>query len=420
MDTRIKKLIIIILNLLLYFIYSHEILVILLTSFITYYLGKKIAKNKNVLLLIMAYAVLIIPFIFYKYFVGFININLLIPLGISYYTLSLISYINDLYYKKYLASDNLLDFLLYSIYFPCLIIGPIIRYNDFNKEISTLSFQKKYFFNSLLRIGIGFIKKIIIANKLSIVISTLSNNTDYNGFLVLLGAILYSVLLYCDFSGGIDIVMGISKMFNIELIENFNHPFKSESIKEFWKRWHITLGNWLKDYIYIPLSGNRVSNIRTKINILITFIVSGLWHGTSYLLWGIVNGILVILNFKTKRKYLNYFMTFIIISLLWTFFIYQDTFLSIEMLLSMFTKFNIYDISKIFSLGLNAFDYLIILYFLFVIIYYENKRELIEKYFEKKSLNYKILWIFVIIFLVLLFGRYGIDVNINGFIYESF
>ncbi len=419
-DKKIKTILLILLNMFLYFIYSKTFFFLLFSSITTYFLVKKTAQKKNIFFIFLAYFLLLCPFIFFKYIIPFYEFNLLIPLGISYYTLSLFSYITDVLKKRYPASNNFLDFLLFSTYFPCLIIGPIIRYNDFDSQIQKISYNSQNTLNSIMRISIGLIKKLIIANKLNVVIFFLKANLDYQGVYVLLGTLLFSILLYCDFSGGIDIVLGISKMFNIDLKENFNHPFKSETVKEFWQRWHISLGNWLRDYVYIPLGGNRVNTFMTKVNVLVTFIISGLWHGINYLLWGIINGMLVMINLKTKYKILNCCLTFLLISLLWVFFIYQDPFVSLERLGTIFTKFNVWDLKNFFHLGLNILDYFVICVFFFSVLYYENKNELILKYIKKKSIYYQIVIVLIIVLLILVFGRYGLDVNSNNFIYESF
>ena len=413
---KIKKILILILNIVLYLIYGNYLFPIIITSILTFFLGKKIYKNNRFYLSLFTYLIILAPLIFFKYLINIIGISILIPLGISYYTLNLISYISDIRNKRYNPCTNLLDFMLYCLYFPCLFIGPINRYNDFIKEINTIRFNKNNLFNSLLRIGLGLIKKIIIANKLSSIIALLSSDTSYTGLYVLFGLFTYSFLLYCDFSGGIDIVLGISKIFNINLVENFDKPYLSESVKEFWRRWHISLGTWLKDYIYIPLGGNKEGNISTKINVLITFFISGIWHGLHYILWGIINGVFVILNIKTKNRYINIILTFIIISFLWIFFIYNDTFLSIEMFISIF-KSGSFDF---FNLGLNLIDYLIIIIFLIVTFVYELRMVSINSYLNKQSIYKKIMLILLIIFVVLLFGNYGLDVNSNNFIYGNF
>ena len=418
--SRIKKILLLLLNIFLYFIYGKNIIVLLFTSILTYYFGHLIVKKKSYLIMTILISIILMPLVFFKYLTNIMEINIIVPLGISYYTLSLTSYLSDMYHKRYQEATSLIDFLLFSLYFPCLFIGPINRYDTFSLELKKISFKKDNVFNSLLRISFGLIKKIIIANKLMIVINTITGNKEYTGLYVLFACLLYSILLYCDFSGGIDIVLGISKIFNIDLVENFNHPYLSESIKEFWRRWHISLSSWLKDYVYIPLGGNRGSTIMTKVNVLITFLISGLWHGIHYILWGILNGILVILNFKTKKRVVNIILTFITISLLWIFFIYNNTFLSIEMFISIFTRFDINVVTNFLSLGLNIYEIIIVFIFLMMVIIYERKKDVIENHFSSFKVENKVLLILLLIILILLFGNYGLDVNGNNFIYGSF
>ena len=241
--SKLKKFLILTLNIVLYIIYGNYLLPILFSSILAFFLGQRIKNNKSFYLTGCIYLIILMPLIFFKYLINIMNINLLIPLGISYYTLNLISYINDIYHNRNKPCNNFLDFMLYCLYFPCLFIGPINKYNDFMREIKKIKFNKKDSFNNLLRIILGLMKKLIVANKLSIVITTLSQNTSYTGLYVLFGCLIYSFLLYCDFSGGIDIVLGISSLFNINLVEKFDKPFLSESIKDFWRRWHISLGN---------------------------------------------------------------------------------------------------------------------------------------------------------------------------------
>ena len=414
--SNLKKLLILFINVILYFIYGNYLWLILLSGIATFYLCRIIKKDKNFYLMLFIYLFLLMPFLFFKYIVGIINIGILLPLGISYYTLALISYVSDIYHNRYEPEKDLLNFMLYVLYFPCLFFGPINKYDEFKKQIAKIKLVKENISSSLLRIMIGLIKKIIIANKLNVIIISLSSNLSYKGVYVLLGCFVYSILLYCDFSGGIDVVLGISKIFNIDLVENFDKPYLSQTIKEFWRRWHISLGRWLKDYIYIPLGGNRDGKLRTKINVLITFSISGLWHGFHYTVWGIINGIFVIINLKFKNKYINMILTISIVSLLWIFFIYNDTLVSLKMFLSIFSTYNF----SLWNLGLNVFDYIIILVFLMMVIVYEMRSTYITSWFNKISFNKKIVFVAFILFLLLLLGNYGLDVNSQNFIYGSF
>ena len=418
--SRIKYLLFLIINILLYFFFGKNFLFLLGTSIFTYYVGKIIYQKHSFWLIIFSLFLVLLPLIFFKYLMNIMELSFVVPLGISYYTLAQLSYLSDMYHKRYVPSDNIMDFFIYTFYFPCLFIGPINRYHDFSKQIKEISIKCDNVILGIIRIMLGLVKKLIIANKLGVITAMLANDLSLDGGYVLFGLFLYSIELYCDFSGGIDIVLGISKIFNIELFENFNHPFKSESVKEFWRRWHITLGSWLKDYIYIPLGGSRVSKVRTKINVIITFVISGLWHGIHFILWGLINGILVSFELKTKNRYFNIILTFVFISFLWIFFIYPDTITSIKMFITIFTKFDLSFVKNIFNLGLNIYEYLIVLISIIGVLFYENKKEKIEVWFLKRKIEYQLIIILILIVLILLFGNYGLDVNSNNFIYGNF
>ncbi|MDD4809475.1 MAG: MBOAT family protein, partial [Bacilli bacterium] len=233
----------------------------------------------------------------------------------------------------------------------------------------------------------------------------------------------YSIQLYSDFSGGIDIVIGISKILGIDIKENFNSPFYSQSIKEFWQRWHITLGTWLKEYIYIPLGGNRHGVIRKNINLLITFFISGIWHGINYILWGIIHGIFVMFgdHWKTPSKWINRLGTFILVSILWVFFIWGDSFVALKMAASIFTTFNLMDvIQNISNLGLGLNDWIILFVFTPIVFIYDGNKLQIKSKLENMSIELKVVLLCTTILLILVFGIYGFGFNVNEFIYSNF
>ena len=235
--------------------------------------------------------------------------------------------------------------------------------------------------------------------------------------------LLYSVQLYADFSGGIDIVIGGSKMLGINLKENFDSPYLSQSIKEFWRRWHIALSSWLKDYIYIPLGGNRCSKIRNQINVIITFVISGFWHGMNYLLWGLLHGLLVVYGkiLKTKWKPLNIIITFLLVSILWSFFIWPDTLTSLQMIGSIFTNFNYTEMfSNFLNLGLNLQNITVLIIGVMALITFDIKKEKIISKIKNYKLEGKLAIIGTLALIVLLFGIYGIGFNVSEFIYSKF
>lgn len=353
------------------------------------------------------------------------SVSIIVPLGISYYTLQVISYIADVYKQKIEAEKNFFKYLLYVLYFPYLFIGPITRYEDMKKELfkkKTLKIENIY--NGAIRILWGLAKKLLIAGRVAILISTISSDVvAYKGAYALLAMLLYSVQLYADFSGGIDIVIGGSKMLGINLKENFDSPYLSQSIKEFWRRWHIALSSWLKDYIYIPLGGNRCSKTRNKINVLITFVISGFWHGMNYLLWGLLHGLLVVYGkiLKTKWEPLNILITFLLVSILWSFFIWPDTLTSLKMIGSIFTNFNYVQMFKSFiNLGLNLTNIIVLIISVIVLIIFDIKKEKIISKIKNYKLEGKLAIIGTLALIVLVFGIYGIGFNVSEFIYSKF
>ena len=216
--------------------------------------------------------------------------KLYLPLGISFYTLQGIAYIVDIYKNKYEVEKNFIHFLLYMTFFPIFLQGPISRYEQLEKQLITYhKFDYKQFCFGLQLVLWGLFKKLVISNRLNMITNEIfDKNTEYTGIIMLLSGMCYALELYTDFSGAVDISRGITQSMNINLIQNFNFPNSATSIKAFWSRWHISLSTWLKDYIYIPLGGNRKGNFRKYINITITFIISGLWHGVGFkfIIWG--------------------------------------------------------------------------------------------------------------------------------------
>ena len=412
-------------SILLYASFGLHSLIYIFFSIITSYFAAKHLDGKNKKTILILTIVVNLAILVFIKFLPYTNFSILAPLGISYYTLQVISYLVDVYKKKYEPEKNFFNYTLFITFIPHLFIGPISRYDDIKQTLFTnRKITSQNFCNGLLRVCLGLIKKFIIAGRTAILISTISGNqTEYTGAFALLAMIIYSIEIYSDFSGGIDIVIGVSKMLGIDLKENFDAPYFSESFKEFWRRWHISLSSWLKDYVYIPLGGNRKGTFRKNLNLLITFIISGLWHGVNYILWGIFNGIFVMFGekFKTKSKTFNRLVTFILISFLWSFFIWQDQITALKMIGSVFTTFN-YPIlgSQILNLGLNIADWIVLAVFTILLFIFDgNKNKIIPKV-QNSKLEVKTILICVMLLLVLILGIYGIGFNVNNFIYSNF
>ena len=230
--------------------------------------------------------------------IGLLGMGL--PLGISFFTFQSVSYAIDVYQGKYECEKNIFKMGLFVSFFPQLLQGPIGRYDRLGKQLySGHSFNLKNVEYGLQRIGWGLFKKVVIADRAAVLVLNVFNNYEaYSGFHYIMAVLMYSVDLYMDFSGGIDIVIGAAQMFGITMDENFRQPYFSKSIGEFWRRWHISLSTWFREYVYIPLGGNRKGNSRTITNLLIVWMLTGFWHGAAwnFVAWGLYYGIILILE----------------------------------------------------------------------------------------------------------------------------
>ena len=407
-----------IVSILIYFSFGIKpFLFIVFSTISTYLVGRYVKGRKWLLIISIIVNLLLLGY--FKFFIGYWNgLKLIVPLGISYYTLQVISYLVDVYKGKYKYESNLLYLALFVTYIPHLYVGPISRYEDVKEELKRKkSFDWNRVYEGLQRIVWGLFKKLVIASRISIFISSVTSN-EMTGIIILVCCLLYSIELYTDFSGGIDIVLGISKILDIKLVENFNSPYLAENMKEFWNRWHISLSSWLKDYVYIPLGGNRKGKLRQCINVMITFLVSGIWHGLNYIIWGVMHGILVILGnkYNCKYKWVNRAINYVIVSLLWIFFIYQDNLTSLVMFTKIFDNFKL----PLLSLGLNIGDFIILgISILILTLYDANKEKMLDK-LKKLKVEVKTVLLCLSILLVIVFGIYGIGFEVTDFIYSKF
>lgn len=233
-------------------------------------------------------------------------IDILLPVGISFYTFQTVSYLADVYRGEVKAEHNFGVYAAFISFFPQLVAGPIERTGNLLKQIKgehIFSYENATY--GLKRIAWGYFKKCVIADTVAIYVDIIYNNVgSYTGFSLLLATILFAIQIYCDFSGYSDIALGSAKLLGINLTENFRCPYMSTSVKEFWSRWHISLSSWFRDYVYIPLGGNRVSKWKRDINLLITFLASGLWPGAAYtyVVWGGLHGLYQIIENHIPRR----------------------------------------------------------------------------------------------------------------------
>lgn len=323
-------------------------IVIILTSLVTYLCakGKKIWQKIGIVLLVFI-------LIYFKYTAFFLDtlrkvlggeehlVKIILPLGLSFYIFNAISYLVDVMKNKY-SPQSLLSVLLYLSYFPKLICGPLVRAEEFIEKVKIKREVKWEAITAGAQVYLfGLFKKIVLADHIGVFVDEVFNfPLCFNSLSILFAVFSYSLQIYFDFSGYTDMAIGISKMLGIVLPINFNLPYLSHNIKEFWKRWHITLSRWIQDYIYIPLGGSRKKVIRTYLNLFLTMSISGLWHGAgyTYIAWGALHGVFLILHRVYSRlikkhkivvenkviskvlSSLSVLLTFCLISFLWVFF----------------------------------------------------------------------------------------------------
>ncbi len=300
------------------------VIIMLISIVFNYFLGILASKNKHdKLACAVAVIVNIGLLIVYKYmgfFTEIINdvtglslhvITLRLPIGISFFTFQGLSYVIDVYRNKENVQKNLFSVLLYISFFPQLIAGPIVRYEDIAKQINDREFSIERVCNGLRRFIYGLGKKVLIANQMGYVADVVFKFAPAElGMLTSwIGAICYALQIFFDFSGYSDMAIGLGHIFGFDFKENFNYPYIASSIQDFWRRWHISLSTWFKEYVYIPLGGNRKGKFRTTINKLIVFFLTGLWHGANFtfIVWGMIHGLFQLLEtyqiIPTQKKW---------------------------------------------------------------------------------------------------------------------
>ncbi|MCU4154833.1 MBOAT family protein [Carboxylicivirga sp. A043] len=254
-----------------------------------------------------------------------------LPVGISFFTFQTISYSVDVYRKELKPVKNIIDFGFYVSFFPQLIAGPIVRAKQFIPQIyKRLVLSDKWIWWAALLIVGGLFKKMVISDFLSVnfVDRIFEHPISYSGFEIISAIYAYTLQIYCDFSGYTDIALGVALLLGFRLPKNFNHPYKATSLSDFWRRWHISLSSWLRDYLYIPLGGNRKGRVRTLFNLMITMLLGGLWHGAAlkFIIWGALHGLGLMINHSINRvikkntrfiKSIGWFITFHFVVLTW-------------------------------------------------------------------------------------------------------
>ena len=262
--------------------------------------------------------------------------NIVLPIGISFYTFQTLSYVVDVYREQNRAQKNIINLALYISFFPQLIAGPIVKYHDIDSQITNRTESLENISYGIKRFIYGLSKKVILANMFALSCDEILKQSigDIGTALAWVAAILYTLQIYYDFSGYSDMAIGLGHMFGFKFLENFNYPYISKSVQEFWRRWHISLSTWFKEYLYIPLGGNRKGKYFTYINLLIVFFATGLWHGASFnfILWGLWHGLFLVIERiflgkileKNKFKFINHIYVVLVFVLGWVLFRAND------------------------------------------------------------------------------------------------
>lgn len=373
--------------------------------------------------------------------------DVLLPVGISFYTFQALSYTMDVYRKEIPPEKNFFKYALFVSFFPQLVAGPIERSSNLIKQVS-----ERHYFNSkrvargLMLMLWGFFEKLVIADRAASIVNTVYNNyTSYTGLTIVFATVMFAFQIYCDFASYSDIARGAAEVMGFSLMKNFDTPYFSKSVSEFWRRWHISLSSWFRDYLYIPLGGNRKGKIRKYFNLLVVFLVSGLWHGASwhFVIWGALNGIYQVIGEITKpvrnkiseklgntpgtfsSKLLKVIVTFILVDFSWIFFRANSTKSAFVLVKNMFSEFNlwIFTDGTIFNLGLDSADMFILfvsLLVLFVVSTAKYKKIEIREWICSQGIWFRYSVYIIALFFVLIFGIYGSNYDASSFIYFQF
>ncbi|WP_323591499.1 MBOAT family O-acyltransferase [Aliarcobacter butzleri] len=353
--------------------------------------------------------------------------HIILPLGISFFTFTQIAFLVDAY-KQEAKEYSLINYMLFVTYFPHLLAGPILHHKEMMPQFASKYNWVKNYRNIALGLfifSIGLFKKVVIADTFAIWANAgFDTATTLNLIEAWATSLSYTFQLYFDFSGYTDMAIGISLMFNIKLPINFNSPYKALSIQDFWRRWHMTLSRFLRDYLYIPLGGNRKGNIRTYVNLITTFLLGGLWHGAgwTFIIWGLLHGIALAihrfwqsLGFR-MNKILAWFITFNFINMTWIFFRAKDFESAMKVLGSMFSFDNVvFEIKKIFvNIGSNDSKEIIIWIIIsfILVLFFSNSMEKMRNF----KTNKKIVFLTVFCFII---GVLSLD-KISEFLYFNF
>ncbi|MCI6272272.1 MAG: hypothetical protein MR601_04920 [Erysipelotrichaceae bacterium] len=405
----LKKILLIIIGIVFYTSFNlYGTIYLIFISLWCYFISKKITKNKMIFLNILILSTLV----FFK------TSTYLEIIGISFISFKIMSYVVDKYNGK-IKNENLIDYFCYVSFFPVITAGPIIRYNDFvyKTDISYSDIKSGF-----ILFMMGLFEKMVIVLRINEIVSSIYSIKELSSSYYFLAVIFYSFQIYFDFDAYSNMAIGISKMFGYDLKPNFNTPYLARNFSDFYRRWHISLSSWFKDYVYIPLGGNRKGKINKYANILIVSLLSGLWHGFSFscLIWGLLHGVFQIINDKMRiNNFMGVITTFLLVTFSWIFF--RN---GIDVALFVLKKLFELNFTKIDTniLNINPMDFNITVIFLFGMIildFFRNKYNVLM-WLNKRNIFVRWFIYILLVFCFMIFGKYGINYSASDFIYQTF
>lgn len=353
--------------------------------------------------------------------------NIVLPIGISFFTFQGLSYVIDVYRKDVIAENDIINVGMYISLFPQLIAGPIVRFTQIQKEIKQRITTWKDFSEGIQRFLMGFVKKVLLANNLAIVADkafSINGQQDIGMVFGWMGAIAYSLQIFYDFSGYSEMAIGLGKMLGFHFEENFNYPYAANSITDFWRRWHISLSSWFRDYVYIPLGGNRKGKRRQIFNLVIVWSLTGIWHGANYtfILWGLFYGLLIIFEkisgypqkIRSNIGRLGYrFITLFVVVLAWVMFRAENLYLAWSYIKGMFSFSSNRSVFNIAFLYLREFKWCFLAAIFFTVPW-------LDKYKIKEKKGYRTICLIVLYILFVISVSYLVKGSYNPFIYFNF
>lgn len=375
------------------------------------------------------------------------TVDVLLPVGISFYTFQALSYTMDVYREEIPVERSFLRYALFVSFFPQLVAGPIERSKNLLEQ-----FYEEHHFDyqrvkyGLLRMFWGLFMKMVVADRLALLVDQVYDNWQwFGGIEIILATAFFAIQIYCDFGSYSNIAIGAAQVMGFRLMDNFHQPYFAVSVADFWRRWHISLTSWFRDYLYIPLGGNRKGKFRKYMNLMIVFLVSGLWHGASwhYVVWGGLNGMYQIIGDMTSSlrerlqeffgldkecfsyRLLQQIVTFVLVDFTWLFFRTDGLKTAFHMLKQIATKLDpiVLIDGSLFSMGLDEKNFIVVLLsigILWLVDLYNYRGESVRLWLDKQLLIFRWGIYYALLFAIIIFGVYGLGYDATAFIYFQF